>query len=211
MQESQSATRNAVLELLKREGPIAVDTLAERLGVTGMAVRLHLNALYAGELADFTSAPRPRGRPAQLWRATEKADALFADAHSGLAVELLGQMKTAFGEEGMDRILKLRTADQEKAYRAEIDRVAALKAKLDRLAKIRSAEGYMAEIRAGDEAGTWLFVENHCPICAAARLCTGLCREELALFRRVLGEGVTVERVSHILAGAGRCAYRVQA
>jgi len=52
-------------------------------------------------------------------------------------------------------------------------------------------------------------VENHCPICAAARICQGLCREELALFHRVLGKNVRVERLSHILAGAGRCAYRV--
>ena len=67
----------------------------------------------------------------------------------------------------------------------------------------------MAEVRRDGE--DFLFVENHCPICAAARLCTGLCREELALFKRVLGSGIEVERTSHILAGAGRCAYRVRA
>ncbi|HWA90527.1 MAG TPA: metalloregulator ArsR/SmtB family transcription factor [Rhizomicrobium sp.] len=211
MQESQSAARNAVLELLKREGPISADALAEKLGVTGMAVRLHLQALYASEMADFTSAPRPRGRPAQMWRVTPKADEHFADTHSTLAVELIGRMKKAFGEEGMDKVLKLRTADQEKAYRAELDRIASLKIKLDRLAKIRTSEGYMAEVRVDAATGDLLFVENHCPICAAARLCTGLCREELALFQRVLGKDVKVERVSHILAGAGRCAYRVTA
>ncbi|MBV9540970.1 MAG: hypothetical protein JO167_06855 [Alphaproteobacteria bacterium] len=69
----------------------------------------------------------------------------------------------------------------------------------------------MAEVRREPETGEWLFVENHCPICAAARLCTGLCREELALFHRVLGKDIKVERLSHILAGAGRCAYRVTA
>ena len=79
------------------------------------------------------------------------------------------------------------------------------------LTRLRSDEGYMAEFRRDPETSGWLFVENHCPICAAARLCTGLCREELALFRRVLGKDVRVERVSHILAGAKRCAYRVTA
>ena len=33
----------------------------------------------------------------------------------------------------------------------------------------------------------------------------------ISLFASVLGEGVRVERLSHILAGAGRCAYRVTA
>ena len=69
----------------------------------------------------------------------------------------------------------------------------------------------MAEVRDDPESGGFLLLEHHCPICAAAQLCTGLCREELSLFAEVLGEDVQVERLSHILAGAGRCAYRVTA
>jgi len=201
--------RKAVLALLKREAPVSADSLAEKLGLTGMAVRLHLGALLADGLAAFVTETRPRGRPVQMWSPTAKADASFADSHSALAADLIVQMKKAFGDEGMDRILKLRTAEQEKTYRAKTDAARSLKGKLDQLAKIRSAEGYMAEVRRDGDTGDWLFVENHCPICAAARLCTGLCREELALFNRVLGKDVRVERLSHILAGAGRCAYRV--
>ena len=61
-----------------------------------------------------------------------------------------------------------------------------------------------------DPEGGFLFIENHCPICAAAAACSGLCRAELELFRRTLGPDVTVERTDHILAGARRCAYRVR-
>ncbi|MGH2578525.1 MAG: MarR family transcriptional regulator, partial [Actinomycetota bacterium] len=42
-----------------------------------------------------------------------------------------------------------------------------------------------------------------------ARACQGFCRSELEVFRDVLGPGVEVERVEHILAGARRCAYRI--
>lgn len=59
------------------------------------------------------------------------------------------------------------------------------------------------------DAGGFLLIENHCPICAAAAACQGLCRSELAVFRAVLGSDVVVDRVDHILAGARRCAYRV--
>jgi predicted ArsR family transcriptional regulator len=204
-----SASRSAVLSLLQREGPISAESLAKKLGLTGMAIRLHLGALESEGLARFSSEARPRGRPVQMWSATAKAAARFADSHSALAIDIIRQMKRAFGEEGMDRILALRTNEQERAYRAKTDAARSLKGKLDRLAKIRSMEGYMAEVRRDAQSGDWLFVENHCPVCAAARFCTGLCREELALFHRVLGQGVKVERVSHILAGAGRCAYRV--
>jgi predicted ArsR family transcriptional regulator len=201
--------RDAVLEVLKREGPISADAAAARLGITGMAVRQHLAVLEESGDAVHDEEARPRGRPVKLWRATSAADARFADSHAGLATDLIVQMKKAFGDDGLDRLLKLRNADLEKAYRAKTDKAQTLKAKLDALAKIRSAEGYMAEVRREAETGQWLFVENHCPICAAARLCTGLCREELALFHRVLGRNIKVERLTHILAGAGRCAYRV--
>ncbi len=203
--------RDAVLEILKRDGPISADLAAQKLGLTAMAVRQHLYALAQGGDAAYAQQARPRGRPVKLWRATPAAAAHFTDSHAGLATDLIVQMKKAFGEEGLDKLLKLRNADLEKAYRAKTDKVETLKAKLDALAKIRSAEGYMAEVRREPDTGHWLFVENHCPICAAARLCTGLCREELALFHRVLGKDIKVERLSHILAGAGRCAYRVTA
>ena len=54
--------------------------------------------------------------------------------------------------------------------------------------------------------GDYLLLENHCPVCSAARACQGLCASELELFQRVLGPGVTVVREDHILAGARRCA-----
>ena len=79
--------------------------------------------------------------------------------------------------------------------------------KVASLAAIRRREGYMAEWRRRD--GGFVLIENHCPICAAATACQGLCRDELRLFREVLGPGVRVERSEHVLDGARRCAYRI--
>jgi predicted ArsR family transcriptional regulator len=201
--------RAAVLELLKRRGPISADLLAAELGITGMAVRQQLQALKDRGYAVYEEKVKGRGRPVRLWRATTHADPEFADSHSLLAVDLLAQMRAAFGENGLDRLLRMRTAEQERAYRSKTDGVRTLKAKLEALAKLRSAEGYMAEVRREPETGAWLLVENHCPICSAARVCQGLCREELTLFRRILGD-VKIERLSHIVSGAGRCTYRIR-
>ena len=198
-----------MLALVKREGPISADALAARLKLTSTAVRQHLQALAEEGLIAEAAAPPPsgRGRPARLWRVTEAADARFADAHAGLSAELVAQVRRVFGEAGLDRLLAARTADQAAAYLAEMGAAAPLKARLVALAAIREREGYMAEVR--EDAEGLLLLEHHCPVCTAARACTGLCREELALFTEVLGPGVQVERISHILAGAGRCAYRV--
>jgi predicted ArsR family transcriptional regulator len=71
---------------------------------------------------------------------------------------------------------------------------------LTALAKIRSREGYMASV-AQNMQYSFPLVENHCPICAAAAACQGLRRSELAIFRAVLGDDVTVELTDQIFAG----------
>ncbi|CAQ86467.1 conserved hypothetical protein [Photorhabdus asymbiotica] len=55
--------------------------------------------------------------------------------------------------------------------------------------------------------GTILLVENHCPICAAATVCQGLCRAELNVFQEILQ--AQVKRVEYILTGSRRCTYRI--
>lgn len=201
--------RRRVLDLLKQEGAQDAQSLADRLGVTAMAVRQHLYELAEQKLVDYRQEPRPVGRPAKLWRLTPAADAFFPDGHAELTVGLLGALREAFGAPGLNRLLAIRTRDQIAAYRARVQGAGDLGERLARLAAIRSEEGYMASVEASAEGG-FLLVENHCPVCSAAAACSGLCNAELAVFRAVLGEGVEIERSDHILAGARRCAYRVR-
>ena len=76
------------------------------------------------------------------------------------------------------------------------------------LTRIQREEGYMAEWRRRRD-GTFELVENHCSIAKAARVCPNLCGGELSLFRTVLGDDVSVERVEHILSGDRCCAYQI--
>jgi predicted ArsR family transcriptional regulator len=201
--------KRAVLDLLKRRGPSEANDIASVLGVTAMAVRQHLYSLEDDGLVTFAAAPRDggRGRPAKLWRAEAMADALFADAHADLSVELIGNIRQVFGERGLDKLIARRTAQQITAYRAALAQATTLKDKVKRLARLRSEAGYMAE--AVPNGDGFLLIENHCPICRAAAACTGLCRQELEVFRAALGRGIVIKRTDHILAGARRCAYSI--
>ncbi|HJP95118.1 MAG TPA: metalloregulator ArsR/SmtB family transcription factor [Pyrinomonadaceae bacterium] len=202
-------TRRAIAKLLKTEGPIDSAQLSKRLGLTAMAVRQHLYALQREGLVTAEERPVPIGRPAKYWRLTRDADRLFPEAYAELSVALIDSVKDAFGDEGLDRVLTSRCARQKTDYMKRIRPGDSLAKKLQELAKVRSEEGYMAEIRKADD-GSYLLVENHCPICAAANACQGFCATELELFRSVLGPGVQVERAEHILSGDHRCVYKVK-
>jgi predicted ArsR family transcriptional regulator len=214
-------TRHSLLERLKWQGARDAGALAEELGVSAMAVRQHLYALASEGLVTFEERSGKVGRPTKLWRLTAAADRFFPDGHAELALSLLAALREALGEAGLDRLLAARTAEQIAAYGRRVKAADPLKTRLEALARIRSEEGYMAavepiapagpeETAGGGDGGGFLLVENHCPVCAAARACQGLCASELEVFRRVLGPDVTVERTDHILAGARRCAYRVR-
>jgi predicted ArsR family transcriptional regulator len=208
---STSSARDRVLFQLKTKGPQTAGQLAAHQGVTAMAVRQHLAALAAEGLVTFVDERRKVGRPARVWSLTDAAAHRFPDTHADLTVELLKAVRATFGDDGLERLVTERGRRQREACAARTPAAgSSIEERVAALATIRGEEGYMAEwSRDGDDA--WVLLENHCPVCAAATACQGLCRDELSMFRDLLGDDVTVERTEHLLAGARRCEYRIEA
>lgn len=201
-------TRRSLIQYLKQEGALDAENLAAHFNITAMAVRQHLYALQKEGLVTYQEEARPMGRPAKLWHLTPAADRFFPDRYAELTLGLINSMKAAFGEAGLNRLLEVRTREQIEAYQAIVPKKASLKRRLEALAAQRTEEGYMAEVIVQVD-GTYLLAEKHCPICAVASACTGLCRMELEIFQATLGKDVTIERIEHILNGDRRCVYRV--
>ena len=201
-------TRHAVLDLLKREGEMSAAALGKALSVTPMAARLQLYGLEEEGLVEARSEAKGRGRPTLYWSLTEASARVFPDAHQSLAVEMIASVEELFGAEGLQKFVKKHGDMQRAAYGEKLKSAKTMGERVKRLARARSDEGYMAE--AQKDGRDWLLIENHCPICYAAKACTGLCAGELKVFSDVLGKGAKVTREEHILSGARRCAYRVR-
>lgn len=197
-----------ILFQLKTRGPQTAAAVGTRLGMTATGARQHLVRLQAGGLVAGEEQHQKRGRPTRFWRLTDQGHGRFPDRHSDLTLEFIRSTRAVFGKAGLEKLVRHREDDSLERYRKLVPRRLSLRAKLDALAKARSQEGYMARVIA-ERDGSFLLVEDHCPICAAAATCQALCRSELAIFREVLGHGIMVERIDHLLAGARRCAYRV--
>jgi predicted ArsR family transcriptional regulator len=197
-----------VLFAIKAAGPQSAETLGRKLGMTPVGARQHLGKLREDGLVDFEDRKDGVGRPKRVWFLTDAGNARFPDNHAGLTLEMIEAVRKLGGEAMLDEIIGVREKKALKTYRSRLEGAASLKEKVARLAKIRSEEGYMASSATSPEGGM-LLVENHCPICVAAKACQGFCRSELALFRAALGSGATVERTEHLLGGARRCVYRI--
>jgi predicted ArsR family transcriptional regulator len=202
--------RRRLLELLKSGGPQTATELAKQLGVTPVAVRQHLQALHKDGLLDYVEERRPVGRPARRWSLSEAAQPFFPDSHREFAVGLIEAIDGAFGGEGLQRLVEERVRLQIRRYRRRMPgHETPLEERVEALASLRNEEGYMAEWSADGE-DCWVLAENHCPICAAAKVCGGLCAGEPALFQTILGPDVEVHRTEHLLEDSYRCVYQIK-
>src|SRR5690349_15103532 len=189
-----------VLHALKAAGPQTAEALGRKLGMTAVGARQHLTRLQQEDLVAAEDRSEGVGRPKRVWSLTEAGHARFPDNHAGLTLELIAAIRKTGGEAMLDQIIGLREQSALKNYRVRLGGAKTLREKVKRLAAIRSDEGYMARTETMAE-GALLLVENHCPICVAAKSCQGFCRSELALFRAVLGDDISVERTEHVLGG----------
>jgi predicted ArsR family transcriptional regulator len=201
------AARRAVLCTLKSDGEATAEQLAGELGVTVGAIRQQLAPLGEDGLVAHRDERQGPGRPRRFYCLTPAAESLFPKRYGQLTNQLLGFIEeadpdvitSAFQRRGLQR-----------QARAEI-RLAerSLTGRVEELARILDEDGYLA----GCEQigpGAWRITELNCAILDVARQHHEACGSELAFLRAVL-PGASVERVTHILAGAHSCSYEVRA
>lgn len=215
------ANNEKILQLLKTKGQQTSQQLADSLALTMMGARKHLlNLAEQGLVVAGTDHPEgatgsARGRPQQYWRLTKAGHQYFPDRHADVSLQLIDGVRQLFGAAGLEQLIVQRQQQQQVHYLEKLSEFGDLAAKVQQLANIRQQEGYLAEAYAAAHSSatsslghnSWLLVEHHCPICAAATLCQNFCRSELELFRACVAGVATVERTEHLLSDGSRCAY----
>lgn len=223
-EKNRQKTTEKIFQLLKENGAMTAKQLSEQLKMTTMGVRQHLLLLEEAQELSFYDQKVARGRPTRFWKLTEKANSHFEDRHEELTVQLLISVREVFGEQGLDKLISKREETMLKSYQHAMSGLNSIEQRLNKLVELRSAEGYMASIEIREEPKIdaqsevnpepqntcWWFLENHCPICAAATECANFCRSELEIFQSLFVDLASISREEHIIDGARRCAYKVK-
>lgn len=193
--------------LLKTRGALTSASIAKELGITNEGARLQLLKFTEEGLVSSFNESAGVGRPKQFFNLTDLGHAKFPDTHAELTIKLIAGMRDALGDEALQKVIDITEKAGKERYLQEMAPLSDLEDRIAKLAEIRTREGYMAAY-SKDESG-YLLVENHCPICAAAKICQGFCTAELNIFQHILGDTVSIKRTDHIVSGDRRCAYRI--
>src|SRR5215212_11448507 len=81
----QGETREQILALLRRNGPMTAAELSDALGIGAVGVRQHLALLDRDGLVHITGVRRGVGRPSHLYALTANAEALFPKRYDRMA------------------------------------------------------------------------------------------------------------------------------
>jgi DeoR family suf operon transcriptional repressor len=200
------STRRALLVSLKKRGEARAEDLAGDLAITASAVRQQLSGLVTSGFVGHREVKGTPGRPKHVYSLTAAAEALFPKSYSDLTNEVLAIV------EAEDPVLLARVFDRRRDRRIEnaSSRLAGKRtfaARIAEVTRILDEDGYLADWDALDD-GTYRITEHNCAVLGVAQRYGQACSSEIEFLRSVLPDA-TVERTSHIVAGAHRCAYLV--
>lgn len=200
-----SEARQDLLLALKKAGEARAEDLAATLGVTVSAVRQQLDALQAEGLVTYREERGSRGRPKHHYLLTREAEGFFPKAYGGLTNELLGYVTDA-DPTLVDAIFERRRERRTVEAQARVEGKPFAE-QVAELARILDEDGYLADFEALPD-GTFRITEHNCAVLDVAERYGKACSSEIAFLRDVL-PSASVERVSHMIAGAHSCAYVV--
>ncbi|MCS6940557.1 MAG: metalloregulator ArsR/SmtB family transcription factor [Roseiflexaceae bacterium] len=201
----QGETRQQILLLLRRKGPMTAAELSEDLGIGAVGVRQHLALLERDGLVYTSGVRRAVGRPSHLYALTEAAEALFPKAYDHLLIDALDFVRTQGGEGAIEQLFEAR---RKRLYAEYAPRLAgrSLPERVAELAAILNEHGYMCEWRRLPDGAIEL-IEHNCPIDCAARAYPQACAHERALYEDLLR--VPVERQQTIAVDGRCCRFRI--
>ena len=199
------ATRQQILDYLRREGRVTVKELDRLLGLTSTGIRQHLTVLERDGLVEAFEERGRVGRPALVYRLTEQGDALYPKQYDLLANIVLEEVREVAGAEGLQTILKRGATRFADPYRERLNG----KSLPDRVAEaslIIQERGCVSDsVQDGED---WLISQYTCPFPNVARENSSVCALDVEFVRQLVGADARLTK--SLLRGDRSCTYRIR-
>ena len=200
---SENPTREKILLLLKKRGPMSIGELSGELNITSMGIRQHLLTLERKGLIEYITKKQGIGRPSFLYKLTERAKNLFPKGYDKFIIDLFKDIEKNEGRDKIDEILRWHKNRLLKQVEKTLSGKRTIKDKMNGLMDFFESEGYFAELSVSNDHYTLRLF--NCPIYKLAAEYKDICLDELQLFKDILGKELT--RKEWIIDGNPSCTY----
>lgn len=187
---AQSSDR-PLMDLIRRNGPISVEDLTERMDVTPTAIRVRLNRLVESGLVERVQESVGRGRPKYYYQASTLAQKKLGQNYADLALVLWDEVMRTVDDPKIRRDLFARITDRlAESYSSQV-RGEEWSSRLVQLGGLLHERGVEAEVSSGD-GGQTVLRQLSCPYFELAEVDRDICALERRMFEKVVGRGLTL-------------------
>ena len=198
-------TRQQILDYLPRQGRATVRELDAHLGLTSTGVRQHLTVMEREALVEAHQERGHVGRPALIYRLTEKGDALYPKTYDLLANILLEEVRQAAGAQVLQTLLRRVATRFAEPYKERVEGKS-LPARVSEATQIIQDRGSLADcIQDGDD---WLIRQYTCPFPKVAGQNSCVCALDVEFVRQLVGDDARLS--TSLLRGDHACTYRIR-
>ncbi len=197
-----SATREEVLNYLRKHGATSVIDLAAATRVTPVSIRHHLSALQAEGLIAAVETHSGVGRPKLLYSLTQTALERFPTKYVRLTDRLLDEMKSAMPAPMIERMFAAIAQDIAADHASKFEGKT-LEEKVNLLVELLGEEGFLAAWNKVGDA--YHLTEYNCPYFIIGQRHPEVCTLDQTLISKVLN--APVEKTTCLLNGDQRCVF----
>jgi predicted ArsR family transcriptional regulator len=199
------ATRQAILDYLRRHAECTVRDLAEHLGLTSTGIRQQLTVLEREGLVEAREERAHIGRPALVYRLSAAGDGLYPKEYDDLANALIEEARALLGPDTLQRLMKNVASRFARPYVPRLDGKP-LAERVEATARVMQERGDVAEAQlAGDD----YIIEKHtCPFWNVATKNSAVCALDVEFVRQLVGADARLS--TSLLRGDESCTFRVR-
>ena len=199
------ATRQQILDFLRRNGRATVKDLDSHLGLTSTGVRQHLTVLEREGLVEAHEERGHVGRPALVYQLSDKGDSLYPQKYDQLANILLEEVREVAGGQALHTLLR-RVALRFAGSYADRLEGKSLAERVNEATVIITERGSEADCE--KEGDDWLIHQYTCPFPQVARQNSCVCALDVEFVRQMVGSDARLS--TSLLRGDRACTYRIR-
>lgn len=201
----ENPTREKIIFLLKKNGPLSIEDLSNELHITSMGIRQHLLSLERKGYIDYVTKRQGIGRPAFVYRLTEKAQTLFPMAYDNFIVETFKEIEKNEGKQKIEELFKWHKSRFLRDFKESLPARKTLWDKLSAISNILDTKGYLTELQ--DTNNHYRLKIFNCPIYRLSSEYKDACRYDLQMFQELIAREVS--REACIVDGDTSCTYTI--